>query len=119
MRRVWTIVAFVGGCSPTILYSPLQSPPHPVDAIPSSIVQVLKREPAQAYLTIGLIESHPGSGFGLPPDPLEQMRTEAARHGCDAILLHPVLPTGRAGTIYRAGCIVYTIDTTRDGAHGE
>jgi hypothetical protein len=120
MSRLWFgFVVLAAGCGTSVRYTSLQSPPHALASRPPSTVEVLEAEPARAYATVGIIETQPDSAYAetrLTPALVDEMRREAARVGCDALVMQGSSPApaatlgGRAvaSVSYRAACAVYT-----------
>ncbi len=116
----YALLMLCGCATTTVIYTPLQSAPHPLAPTYPAVVDVLKREPTRSYLTIGLIDIEPGSDLvdndyytGTDPGAARlrveaRLRAEAAKRGCDAVIVHHVIPPNRGPVVYRCGCIVFT-----------
>jgi hypothetical protein len=99
MRNLlWKLVPLVmlGGCLPTTVnYVPVNSPPGPTRQRAAQEVGVFSSGPPQRpHLDVGIIEAIAGSGLESLESLVALAREEAARRGCDALVLNPVAFTG-------------------------
>jgi hypothetical protein len=110
---------FAAACGTSVVYTQLQSPPHALTRRAPSTVEVCQTEPTRAYVTVGIVETQPDSVYAethMTPELVEKMRREAARVGCDALVLQGSTPApaatlgGRAvaSVSYRGACAVFT-----------
>jgi len=109
-------------CGTRVLYTSLQSPPHALHSRSPGSVEVAETEPTRPYVTVGIIETQPDSEYTethLTPQLVDEMRRQAARGGCDALLMQGASPAppstfgGRAvaSVSYRGACAVFTTPT--------
>jgi hypothetical protein len=121
-RPTLALVLFTSACGTSVVYTQLASPPHALARRDPSTVEVCQSEPARPYVTVGIVETQPDSVYAetqMSPELVEKMRREAARVGCDALILHgssPAPPStlgGRAvaSVSYRGACAVFTVPT--------
>ena len=78
------------GCGTSISYMPTNPPPRPLAARPFVTVEVFTAsKPARPFVEIGLIEAQQESACSrdAPAEVLIKLREEAARVGCDGIIL--------------------------------
>jgi hypothetical protein len=121
-RMKLALFALVPACGTTIAYSPLQSSPRPLTARAPASVAVFERAPDRPFVAVGVIETQPDpaySEYRLTAKLRQRMRAEAARQGCDAIVMMAPAPVATAvpigepaaATSYRATCVVFTDET--------
>jgi hypothetical protein len=99
MRNLlWKLVPLVmlGGClHTTVNFVPVNSPPAPTRERASQEVDVFSSGPPQRpHLDVGIIEAIAASGLESFESLVALARDEAARRGCDALVLNPVAFTG-------------------------
>jgi hypothetical protein len=95
------LVALSLSCGPpTVLFTPLNQPPHTLVPKAVSAVEVLTVSPGRPFMEVGTLAIYM-HGYG-PSDAeaLRMLRQDAANRGCDGLVLKP---NGYAGA-----CIVYT-----------
>jgi hypothetical protein len=127
--NLWSLIsgcALAVGCGTTITFTPTNPAPHPLAARPPQTVEVYSTsQPPRPYVEVGLLEAQQSSAYSTdaPPEVLQHLREEAARQGCDGVVLSGandavVGDSGRNGGYtrtlrgYRATCIVYQGRTT-------
>jgi hypothetical protein len=84
------LLAAVVGCGTTVQFTPTNPPPRPLTSRPAESVQVFTASrPDQPFVEVGLLEAQQSSALSLDqrPDVMQKMRVEAARMGCDGIIL--------------------------------
>ena len=108
-------------CGTTTHYTPTNAPPRQMRAKPANQVHVYTTgKPKVAYAEVGIIQSRQSSRMSLHdmPQIIAKMRKEAARRGCDGVIIngtnnkvvgHHDEYGGSTGTLegYWGACIVY------------
>jgi hypothetical protein len=121
-RLAFASLLLASACGTTVVYAPLAPPPHALASRPPSSVEVYQNEPTRAYVTVGIVETQPDSMYAETEMTLklvDKMRRQAARVGCDAIVMQGSSPApaatlgGRAvaSVSYRGACVVFTTPT--------
>jgi hypothetical protein len=110
---------WLGGCADTTLtYTPLNRPPHGLQARRAEQVPVFSSGPPERpHVDIGLISVEEGDGDETPASLIERLRQSGAERGCEALVLAapgattrptgPTLVGSRSYQVYSATCIVY------------
>jgi hypothetical protein len=77
-----------GGCGSTLYYTPLVASPRPLLSKPVSEVQVIAvTAPTRPVTTLGIFQVVQGFANESAATEIAQIRADAARRGCDAILV--------------------------------
>jgi hypothetical protein len=111
-------------CGTRVSYIPTNSPPRALSArSPQSVEVFSSQRPSRAYVEVGLIETQQESMYSTdePAVVFGRMREEAARQGCDAVIVlgsndayeanaNQYGGSGRTLRGYRGACIVWTED---------
>ncbi len=103
-----------GGCGSTLYYTPLVASPRPLFSKPVSEVQVIAvTAPTRPLTTLGIFQVIQGFADESAATEIAQIRADAARRGCDAILVTSIdnrtprdAPMPQVSV--QAGCIVFT-----------
>ena len=94
------IVALLAGCgAPTVLFTPLAQPPHPLVPKQASAVEVLTISPGRPFVEVGTVAIYMHGYAPSVSDALPMLRQDAANRGCDALVLE------RNG--FSGACVVY------------
>ncbi len=121
MRALCFVVA-LGACGTTSGFMPTNPPPHPLTAKSPDQVEIFTAsKPARDFVEIGILQSATASAAfgGGDFEMLRRLRTEAATHGCDGVIVTDsskvAMANGdtaseRTGS-FRAACIVYRLTT--------
>ena len=95
-----------GGCGSRLYYTPLVASPRPLSSKPVSEVQVIAvTAPARMLTTVGIFQVTHGFLPETAATEIAQIRADAARRGCDAILVTSI---DNQHLSVQAGCIVFT-----------
>jgi hypothetical protein len=98
-----------GGCGSRLCYTPLVASPRPLFSKPVSEVQVIAvTAPTRTLMTLGMFQVIQGFDDETAATEIAQIRTDAARRGCDAILVTSVDNRMPQRLSVQAGCIVFT-----------
>ena len=111
----------VSACGTTTHYKPTNPSPRPMHAKPANQVHVYTTgKPKIAYAEVGIIQSRQSSRLSLDdmPEIIQEMRKEAGKRGCDAVIINGANNTtvghhdaygGSTGTLegFWGACIVY------------
>jgi hypothetical protein len=122
VRLALLALVFGSACGTTTTFAPLNASPRPLAARAPDSVEIFQEPPSKAYVVVGTIETQPESAYAdtrLTPKLVAAMRGEAARAGCDALLMQGNTPVPAdtlgaravASTSYRAACLVFTSPT--------
>jgi hypothetical protein len=122
LRLALLALVFGSACGTTANFTPLNAAPRPLAARAPDTVEIFQEPPPKAYVVVGTIETQPASAYADPrltPKLVATMRGEAARVGCDALLMQGNTPVPAdtlsaravASTSYRAACLVFTSAT--------
>jgi hypothetical protein len=123
LRLAVSLLLLAPACGTSVFYTPLVSSPHALVSREPRTVEVCQNEPTRPYVTVGIVATQPDSMYGetrMTPQLVDEMRRQAARAGCDALVLEgssPAPPStlgGRAvaAVSYRGACAVYTSAAT-------
>lgn len=123
----WVLVALLAGCGSRSSYVDTGRRPVPTPSRPFNEVDVFTAtQPTRPFREAGLIESRQASGWSTdsPNEVMRELRDEAAKRGCDGVIVTGSADevvggsaVGAGGTVtqsvttlkgYRAVCIVYT-----------
>jgi hypothetical protein len=121
---VASLAALVVGCGTTIVFVPLNSPPHALAMrAPESVELFTTSIPTRPYVEVGTIESQQQAYSGDDTAAIyAKMRAEAGVRGCDALVITGSndativsgTTTNGSGSVssrtlkgYRATCIAY------------
>jgi len=95
-------VVLVACSSVSVEYTPLNSPPRPVQSTTSEQVEVFTTQPpSRKHIEIGTMKGMHDS-ITSDEDMFKQMKAEAAKHGCNALVV-----TQRGGPVAIASCVIY------------
>jgi hypothetical protein len=94
------MVLLLGCGPPTVQFTSLAQPPHPLAPRQASSVEVLTISPGRAFVEIGTVAIYMHGYAPGESDALAMLRQDAANRGCDALVLE------RNG--YSGACVVYT-----------
>ncbi len=98
-----------GGCGSTLYYTPLVASPRPLFSKPVSEVQVIAvTAPTRPLTTLGIFQAIQGFADESAATEIAQIRADAARRGCDAILVTSIDNRMPQRISVQAGCIVFT-----------
>jgi hypothetical protein len=106
----------LAGCSTSVRWMPTNTPPHTLAPRPPNQVELFSSgEPKRDFVEVGLIGVSKKLGNQSEFDLLEDLRAEAGRRGCDAVLLNSENKeaSGNASWVtertngFRAACVVY------------
>jgi hypothetical protein len=100
-----SVLAVLTACGTRTAYMPLNPSPRALKARAPSVVELFTTsKPLKQYVEVGMIEVQDVSGLTSNESVFADLRAEAARRGCDAVIV-----TGRTETIkgYGGTCIVY------------
>jgi len=79
----------LAGCAPTVAFMPLNTPPHTLEErAPASVEVYSTNRPTKPYVEVGVIQTESilvGGNSSL--ELIEAVRTEGAKHGCDAVVI--------------------------------
>lgn len=81
---------FTAACGTKVAYIPTNAPAHaPVARAPEAVDVYTVDTPARPFREIGLLEAQKASGFSFHerPEIFAALRKEAARRGCDGVIL--------------------------------
>jgi len=112
---VWAVGLVAVACGTTSSFVQNNSPPHAMVARSPDEVEVhTVQPPARDFVDVGVVEVQERSDFVFtrPAEAVALLRSEAARHGCDSIVVHtetqsPGLFSSAGVRTFRATCIVY------------
>jgi len=106
---VLLVTLLAGGCGSTLYYTPLVASPRPLSSKLVSEVQVIAvTAPARTLTTVGIFQVIQGFADETAATEIAQIRADAARRGCDAILVTSVDNRMPQRLSVQAGCIVFT-----------
>jgi hypothetical protein len=98
-----------GGCGSTLYYTPLVASPRPLFSKPVSEVQVIAvTAPTRTLMTLGMFQVIQNFADETAATEIAQIRADAARRGCDAILITSIDNRNPQRLSVQAGCIVFT-----------
>ena len=116
--------ALAVGCGTRTNYTPTNTPPQPMQPRAPETVEVFTAsEPRRAFVEVGIVHAQQKSAFSTHSEPqvIARLREEAARHGCDGVIIAGAHNAtvgssfdGSGGTStltgYRGACIVYELE---------
>jgi hypothetical protein len=103
LRLSMGAVVLLACSSVSVEYTPLNSPPRPVQSTTADQVEVLTTTPpSRKHIEIGTIKGMHDS-ITSDEDMFKAMKVEAAERGCNALVV-----TQRGGPVAIASCVVYT-----------
>jgi hypothetical protein len=110
----------LAACGYQSQYMPTNPPPRPMQARAPETVELFTAsgKPSRPYVEVGILQTRQGDGeSGYLPHILDAMREEAAKIGCDALVVNGASPEvvgGEEGTRTYQGfwgaCILYVQD---------
>jgi len=90
MRKLIATVVMLTACGTTTQWVPTNPSPRPLTPRPPSTVEVWTTAvPNRPYTEVGLITARQSSDLSVDgmPEIINELRAEAARIGCDAVML--------------------------------
>ena len=104
-------VLLLAGCADSVSYTHLADPPRPLQPKPAQEVEVLNiSPPSRPHRNIGVLQAVSGRLLSFdPPRLIGKLRDQAARLGCDALLITSVdrRETRYDGPSIEGSCLVY------------
>ncbi len=104
-------VLLIGGCADSVSYTHLAEPPRPLQSRPVQDVEVLNiSPPARPHRNVGVLQAVSGRLLAFdPPRLIGKLRDQAARLGCDALLITSIdrRETRYEGPSIEGSCVVY------------
>jgi hypothetical protein len=115
--RSLALVCCLAACGTTVQYTPTNAPPRPMRARPPGTVELFtSSKPDRPFVEVGILEAQQSSKYSTDrmPEIIAELRKEAAKIGCDAIMM-----TGAADQVtgdekvtttlkgYRGTCIMW------------
>jgi hypothetical protein len=91
MRTLLPALALLAACGTTTRFVATNPSPHPLAAKSADKVDIYTSgQPQVSYVEVGIIQSRQSSGFSVDemPQVLSKMRTEAAKIGCDGVIVN-------------------------------
>ena len=90
LKSLALISLLLTGCGTTMMITKLNNSPRPLEQrTPESVYIFMTGKPEKPYIEISLITSQQASEFSNDNTPqiIQKMRLEAAKQGCDALII--------------------------------
>jgi PBP1b-binding outer membrane lipoprotein LpoB len=123
LKRIAVIIIgaiFLTGCGTTIKVTKLNSPQkHLSPRTPDSVEVYITGRPSVPYTEVSLISSQQASDLSTDdtPEIIQEMRTEAANQGCDALVITMANNNVSGATVGSSHGVYGSVDTLK-GFHG-
>ena len=116
LKSLALISLLLTGCGTTMMITKLNNSPRPLEQrTPESVDIFVTGKPEKPYIEISLITSQQASEFSIDDTPqiIQKMRLEAAKQGCDALIISGQNDATEGSTRGGTGSV-----TTLKGFHG-